>query len=153
LCDVAGYAGGQVAAGRAFAPPIPIDVNGNAVCVVTTFQEPFATGTADLATGDIDVVANISGDVYLNRSTSGVCATCSGLNAGDAGTCGGTGGATPGAACTTDEVITVQNASGNPYHVSRDCLPSGAKVSIAFPLTVTTGMASLPGLCAGQAKA
>jgi hypothetical protein len=149
VCDVEGYAGGQSAAGRAFTPPIPVAIGTTAVCVVTTFQEPFATGTANVQTGDIDVVAHVSGDVYLTTLTA-VCPACSGTNAGDAGTC--VGGATPGAGCTTDEVITVQNATaGNPYRVSRDCLPTGPPISVAFPLTVTTGSTPpLAGLCPGQ---
>jgi hypothetical protein len=97
---------------------------------VTTFQEPFATGTANVQTGELDVVANVSGDVYVT-TPSAVCPVCTGTNAGDTGTC--VGGATPGAACTTDEVLNVQQASaGNPYRVSRDCLPSGSKVSVGF---------------------
>src|SRR5262245_53183442 len=59
LCDVAGYAGGQSAAGRGFAPTIPAVFGSTAVCIQTTFQEPFATGTANLDTGDIDVTAHI----------------------------------------------------------------------------------------------
>jgi len=60
LCDVAGYAGGQSAAGRGFAPTIPAVFGTTAVCIRTTFQEPFATGTANLSTGDLDVTANIA---------------------------------------------------------------------------------------------
>src|SRR6516165_5350970 len=38
ICEVAGYAGGQSAAGRSFSPPIPIAIGGTAVCVATTFK-------------------------------------------------------------------------------------------------------------------
>ena len=151
VCDVAGYAGGQSAVGRAFTPPIPVVIGSVATCVVTTFQEPFATGTANVQTGELDVVANVSGDVYVT-TPSAVCPVCTGTNAGDTGSC--LGGATPGAACTTDEVLNVQQASaGNPYRVSRDCLPSGSKVSVGFSLTVTTGTSSVNGLCPGQSAA
>ena len=151
VCDVAGYAGGQSAAGRAFTPPIPVAIGTTASCVVTTFQEPFATGTANVQTGELDVLAHVSGDVYLTPLAA-VCPVCSGANAGDTGTC--VGGATPGATCTTNEVLNVQNATaGNPYRVSRDCLPSGSPLSVAFTLTVTTGTATVNGLCTGQAAA
>lgn len=148
VCDVAGYAGGQSAVGRAFTPPIPIFIGSTAACAVTTFQEPFATGTANVQTGDINVVANISGDVYITTAAT-VCPVCSGANAGDSGTCSATA-ATPGGACTTDEVITVSGATGNPYRVSRDCLPTGAHASTAFSLTVTTGASTVNATCAGQ---
>jgi hypothetical protein len=52
---------------------------------VTTFQEPFATGTANVQTGELDVVANVSGDVYVT-TPSAVCPVCTGTNAGDTGT-------------------------------------------------------------------
>jgi len=88
LCDVAGYAGGQSAAGRGFAPTIPAVFGTTAVCIRTTFQEPFATGTANLSTGDLDVTANIAANVYLT-TTSAVCPKCSGAAPGDSGTCSG----------------------------------------------------------------
>jgi hypothetical protein len=147
VCDVQGYAGGQSASGRAFAPPIPIVIGSVSTCVVTTFHEPFATGTANIQSGDIDVTANVSGDVYITTS-SAVCPKCSGVNPGDAGTC--QGGASNGLACTTDESIAVQNSTNGPYTVSRDCLPSGSPLSVAFSLTMTTGMSSLDQLCAGE---
>lgn len=151
LCDAAGYAGGQSAAGRAFTPPIPVVIGGTSVCVVTTFKEPFATGTANVQTGDLDVIANVSADVFFT-SASNVCPVCSGMNAGGAGTC--VGGKSAGQPCTTDEAITVQNATaGNPYRVSRECLPAGAPLSTAFSLHVTSGTATLSGLCPGQTGA
>lgn len=152
VCEVAGYAGGQEAAGRSFAPPIPVVGGSVPVCVVTTFQEPFATGTADVQTGAIAVSAAISGDVYLSLNPSAVCPECSGATPGATGTC--TSGANQGQACTTGEVITVQGAVGDPsYAVSRDCRPAGAPISVAFALQVGTGTSSVGGLCPGQTQA
>jgi hypothetical protein len=152
VCDVQGYAAGQQAAGRGFLPPIPIAIGSTAACAVTTFQEPFATGTANIETGAIDVTANISADVYLisvfGPIPSNICPKCSGTNAGDTGTC--QGGANNGAACTTSQVITVQGAPDNPYQVSRDCLPSGTPQSTQFPVHVATGTSTLNNLCPMQ---
>ncbi|MGH7895795.1 MAG: hypothetical protein ACREQL_14075 [Candidatus Binatia bacterium] len=149
LCDVQGYAGGQTASGRSFAPPIPAVFGANPgtpVCIVTTFQEPFATGTADVATGAIDVSANISAGVYTT-SIAAVCPKCSGANAGDSGTC--QGGANNGAACVTGEVITVSGAGGNPYTVARECLPSGTPIPTTFTVNVTNGTTAPTGTCGG----
>jgi hypothetical protein len=150
LCDVRGYAFGQSAAGRTFAPPIPTDIGNNPVCIVTTFVEPFATGTANVQTGEIDVTANISANVHLTQDPL-ICPKCSGASVGATGTC--VGGATPGAACTTQGVVNVQNASDNPYTVSRDCLPAaGLFASVAFPVVVRTSAVSSTtgGVCPGQ---
>lgn len=150
LCAVEGYAAGQSAAGRSFAPPIPAVIGDFAGCIVTTFQEPFATGTVDIASGAVEVRANIAASVFLS-SPSAVCPTCTGATAGVSGTC--VGGATPGGACTTGEVITVEGATNNPYRVSRDCLPAGTTPLVtAFSLVVTTGVSTQAGLCPGQSS-
>jgi hypothetical protein len=148
ICDVQGYAGGQTAVGRSFAPPIPIVIGDFAGCVVTTFQEPFATGTANVETGEIDVVANIQGGVYLTTDTA-VCPQCSGSVVGAGGTC--SGGANNGQACTTHDVETVEGASGDTeYQVSRDCLPSGSPIAVAFAVTVSTGNVTQANSCPSQ---
>ncbi len=150
LCDVQGYAFGQSVSGRSFAPPIPTDIGNNPVCIVTTFVEPFATGTANVQTGEIDVTANIAANVYLTQDPL-ICPKCSGASVGASGTC--VGGATPGAACTTHGVVNVQNASDNPYTVSRDCLPAaGLFAAVNFPVVVKTSAVSSTagGLCPGQ---
>lgn len=147
-CTVQGYAGGQSAVGRSFAPPIPIVIGDFAGCVVTTFQEPFATGTANVETGEIDVVANIQGGVYLTSDTA-VCPQCSGSVVGAGGTC--SGGANDGQPCTTHDVETVEGASGDTeYQVSRDCLPTGPSVSVAFAVTVSTSSVTQANSCPSQ---
>lgn len=150
-CTVQGYAGGQTAVGRSFAPPIPVVIGDFAGCVVTTFQEPFATGTANVQTGAIDVVANIQGGVYLTSDTA-VCPQCSGSVVGAGGTC--QGGANQGQACVTDDVETVEGAVGDTtYEVSRDCLPTGAPITVAFAVTVSTGTVTLSNTCPNQTSA
>ncbi|MCW5890377.1 MAG: hypothetical protein KIT14_07470 [bacterium] len=150
-CTVQGYAGGQSAVGRSFAPPIPIVIGDFAGCVVTTFQEPFASGTANFATGAIDVVANIRGSVYSTLKTA-VCPQCSGSVVGAGGTC--VGGARNGQACVTHDVVAVEKAVGDTeYQVSRDCLPTGSPIDVAFPVAVSTGTVTLASTCPGQTKA
>jgi hypothetical protein len=151
VCTVAGYAGGQSAVGRAFAPPIPIAIGTVPTCVVTKFAAPFATGTANVQTGEVDVTGGIAGDVYLT-TLGAVCPECSGASAGAAGTC--VGGASAGQPCTTDEVVFVENATGDQnYSVSRDCLPTGLHASVGFTVEVVTGTSMHSGLCAGQTDA
>lgn len=152
-CDVEGYAQGQDVSGRSFFPPIPVIIGSVSACAVTTFREPFATGTADVASGEVDIVAGFSADVYLNapNATTNTCPVCSGANVGDVGTC--SGGANNGGACTTHDIVTVQNATDNPYRVSRDCLPSGSPQSTAFTVNVSTGTVTQNGLCSGQTDA
>lgn len=154
LCDVNGYASGQAAGGRAFLPPIPIAIGSVAVCAVTTFEEPFATGTADVATGEIDVTAQFAAKVYNiqigGSNHTNVCPVCSGANPGDTGTC--SSGANAGGACTTTSVIAVQNTTDGPYKLSRDCLPSGGAASTAFSVHFTNGTATINGSCDGQSS-
>ena len=151
LCSVAGQAGDASVLGRRFAAPIPLVAGGVAVCIATAFQAPFATGTADVSTGDIDVVAGLIADIHLT-STNTVCPKCTGATAGASGIC--TGGTTPGSPCVTDEVIAVAGAVGDTtYEVSRNCLPTGVPNTLALSVHVTTGASTLAGLCPGQSTA
>lgn len=148
ICDVQGYADQQNASGRSFLPPIPIAIGNVATCAVTTFKEPFATGTANVDTGALDVTAAFSADVYITKlgdsSPDHVCPKCL------AGTCDS--GLNQGSPCVVDETVTVQNASDNPYPVSRSCLPSGGAQSTQFTVHVGTGDPTISGLCPGQSS-
>ena len=152
VCDVQGNAGQHAVEGRAFLQPLPLVVGSAAACAITTFREPFATGTANVQTGDIDVMAAFSFDVYVtsvgSQAPVNVCPRCSGVNAGDPGTC--TGGATPGAPCTTSGVVDVSDAADNPYQLSRDCLPAGTPQTTQFTMHVASGEARIDGRCPGQ---
>ncbi|MGH2688283.1 MAG: hypothetical protein ACRDKW_05690, partial [Actinomycetota bacterium] len=151
LCDVAGQAGDASVLGRRFAAPIPLVAGGVAVCIFTAFREPFATGTANVSTGAIDVMAGLSADIHVT-ATNAICPKCTGATAGANGIC--TGGTTPGAPCVTDEVIAVAGAVGDTtYEVSRNCLPTGVPNTLALTVHVTTGTSTLAGLCAGQSAA
>ena len=151
LCDVAGQAGDATVLGRRFAAPIPLVAGGVAVCIFTAFREPFATGTADVSTGAIDVTAGLAADIHLT-ATNAICPKCTGATAGASGIC--TGGTTPGSPCVTDEVIAVAGAVGDTtYEVSRNCLPTGVPSTLALTVHVTTGTSTLAGLCPGQTTA
>ena len=151
LCNVAGQAGDASVLGRRFAAPIPLVAGGVAVCIFTSFREPFATGTADVSTGAIDVIAGLSADIHVT-ATNAICPKCTGATAGASGIC--TGGTTPGAPCVTDEVIAVAGAVGDTtYEVSRNCLPTGVPNTLAFTVHVTTGTSTFAGLCPGQSTA
>ena len=151
LCNVAGQAGDASVLGRRFAAPIPLVAGGVAVCIFTAFREPFATGTADVSTGAIDVMAGLSADIHVT-ATNAICPKCTGATAGASGIC--TGGTTPGAPCVTDEVIAVAGAVGDTtYEVSRNCLPTGVPNTLAFTVHVTTGTSTFAGLCPGQSTA
>jgi hypothetical protein len=151
LCTVAGQAGDATVQGRRFAAPIPVVAGGVAVCIFTSFQAPYATGTADVSTGAINVTAGFSAAIHVT-ATNAICPKCTGATAGASGIC--TGGTTPGAPCVTDEVIPVVGAAGDTtYEVSRNCLPSGTPSTVALSMNVTTGTSTLAGLCAGQSAA
>lgn len=147
LCTIEGQADQLSAAGRPFAPPIPVVIGTVAVCVQANFANPAVTGTFDVATGDIDATATLNGQVYIT-STSNVCPQCVG------GVCNG--GANNGGACTVDESIPVQGAVGvdTTYDVSISCPPSGL-LTVPVPLTVdvTTGVDTQNTLCPGQSDA
>jgi hypothetical protein len=151
LCDVAGQAGDATVLGRRFAAPIPLVAGGIAVCIFTSFRDPFASGTADVSTGAIDVVAGLSADIHLTSANT-VCPKCTGATAGASGIC--TGGTTPGSPCVTDEVIAVAGAVGDTtYEVSRNCLPTGVPSTLALTVHAVTGTSTLAGLCPGQSTA
>jgi hypothetical protein len=64
------------------------------------------------------------------------------------------GGANAGQACTTDEVVFVEQATGDEnYAVSRDCLPGGLPASVKFTVNVVTGTSTQMGTCPGQTDA
>lgn len=141
LCTIQGQAEQLSAAGRPFAPPIPVVIGDVSVCVQTNFANPAVTGTYDLATGDLDATATLSAQVFLTSNTN-VCPQC--VN----GTCNG--GANSGAACTVDETIPVQGAVGDTqYDVSIDCTPTGLSLPVPLTVDVTTGT-DTQGACANQ---
>jgi hypothetical protein len=83
-------------------------------------------------------------------STTNVCPRCvGGANAtfGDSGTCDDQS-TTPGANCTIDSILTVENGIGNKvYPLSRSCLPTAATASgtLNINLPLTTGTSTLTG--------
>jgi hypothetical protein len=141
-CLIQGQAEQLSAAGRAFAPPIPVVIGTVAVCVQANFANPAVTGNYNLETGAISATATLNAQVYLTAQNN-VCPQCV------SGTCNG--GGNNGGACTVGETITVQGAVGDTtYDVSIDCPPSGG-LSLPVPLTVdvTTGTDS-QGPCPNQ---
>jgi hypothetical protein len=146
LCDISGQPGGVTAGAINIAPPLPIYIDNRTtpICALMKFAAPGITGTANIETGDITGSANVQAMLFL-----GTCPECSGATAGATGTC--SGGATPGAACTTDQLTTVTSSTGAvTFKVSEDCLPSGLGVTLQAAITLTTGMASLNQPCPGQ---
>lgn len=138
--------------GTTFGAPLPLLAAGAPVCVVNRFAPTKITGaTANLATGEVSGTVNLLSDVYLSTSTQ-VCPRCSGGEPGQVGTCDS--GAKQGRACTTDGVVTVANAAGNPrYTLSPDCPPDGSAAgTITIGLPLSTGSSVLSGSrpCPGQ---
>lgn len=130
--------------GCLFGPPEPVQIIVSA-CLVTRFTAP-VTGAIDLATGVATVNAVTGTDLHIG-ATCPICDT--GGVAGSpgspaTGTC--SGGATPGASCTTT----------NADQLSTACLPAGATLAtIPSTLALTTGTATLSAgsgvICPGQA--
>ncbi|HEV7735443.1 MAG TPA: hypothetical protein VGR62_24935 [Candidatus Binatia bacterium] len=140
LCDVQGQADQLSAAGRTFAPPIPVVIGTTAVCIQANFADPAVSGTVNLETGLMAATANLAANVYLTTLTN-VCPQCV------AGTCNG--GANSGAACTIGETVNVQGAIDTTYDVSIDCPASGTAIPVALTVNVTTGQSSASN-CPGQ---
>jgi hypothetical protein len=152
-CQISGTIEGVTSGTTTIGPPLPIYVDNRTlpVCALLQLPPPGIQGTANVETGAVAGSATLEAVVFL-----GACPQCSGQNAGDAGTC--QGGATPGAACVTDQITRVRRrvSSGAPltdidYRISRECLPTGLSTKVSQPVSVTTATASVGNACTGQA--
>src|SRR5262249_1836952 len=128
------------------------DARTDPACALIQLPPPGITGTADVQTGEISGSATLAAKVFI-----GACPQCSGATAGATGTC--QGGASNGAACTTEQVTRVlyrpnddRNAALTPidYLVSRDCLPSGSPFTISQAVSVATSTQTVAQPCPGQ---
>lgn len=154
ICDIAGTIEGISSGTTTLGPPLPVYIDNRftPVCALVQFPAPGVTGTANVETGAITAGATIHANVFF-----GACPQCSGATAGATGVCNG--GATNGAACTTDQVTHVlynhdDNSStalvGIDYRVSRDCLPAGSPFTISQAVAIATGVQSVNQPCFGQ---
>jgi hypothetical protein len=143
-CDVQGQADQLSAAGRTFAPPIPVVIGDTSVCIQANFADPAVEGTVNVQTGEMQATAHLAANVFIT-SKSNVCPQCI------ASVCNG--GARAGSACTPGETVNVQGADDTTYDVSIDCPANGpgAPVPVALTVPVTTGTASTAA-CSGQAE-
>lgn len=154
-CEARGETGRGTPNGETFGPPLPLLAAGVPVCVVNRFDGP-VDARVDLATGAIDGTLRLRSAVHALTPGGLVCPRCeNGLAAADAigsqGRCAG--GATPGAVCTVEGVMTVTGSAGNPtYKLSSQCLPAGSPtgtLSLAMPITTATSRLDGPLPCTG----
>jgi hypothetical protein len=133
----------------AFGPPLPLFVVGSATCLVNRYDGPI-TGTADLATGAVDLALTLSTEVWIAPS-SVICPQCSGAALGDTGVC--LAGPDQGRACRVDGTVLVSDAGSKVFRLSSSCRPDGTLAArLRIPLHVTTGTRTLDGPlpCTGQ---
>jgi hypothetical protein len=152
-CTISGTIEGVTSGTTTIGPPLPIYVDNREqpICALIQFPAPGITGTANVQTGDVSGSATLNAVVYL-----GACPQCSGAAQGDTGTC--QGGASPGAACTTEQVTRVKARINNvltdvDYRVSRQCLPAGLSIAISQAVTVATSVQSVGNPCPNQTTA
>jgi hypothetical protein len=138
-----------------FGPPLPLSAEGTPTCVTTYFQEDIA-GTADTATGGIEVSAFLRSRVQLGIQLAKPCPRCGTLaqnpQVGDVFTCDG--GPRNGATCTVGAV------SPDFGGTSFDCPPdsqsnvSGVGLAINFA-SISTGTRSRDAIipCGGSLAA
>lgn len=132
-CDANGSVGEGSLNGPVFGAPLPLLANGTPVCVVNRFnpQRP-VTGTANVATGDVDIEVSLLSDVFFTTVTE-VCPRCNAQ-----GKC--TSGSNQGGSCTVDATLVVTEAAGNKtYDLSRDCPPAGRSSTLDIVLPLTSG--------------
>src|SRR5262245_8282019 len=87
ICDADATA--VTVAGQAFGPPVPFAAGTVATCLVVKFTSP-PSGTANVATGAIDVSGNLAGEAYITffpTTSTKICPRCSGASVGASGTC------------------------------------------------------------------
>jgi hypothetical protein len=140
---------GPGTANPAFGPPQPTLVIGSATCLVNRYASRI-TGTADLATGAIDLNFDLLTEVWI-APPGIVCPQCSGNALGDTGVC--LAGPDKGRACRVEGTVLVSDASDTVFKLSSRCRPEGALAAkLGIPLHVTTGQRLLAGPlpCDGQ---
>jgi hypothetical protein len=126
----------------AFGPPLPLFVVGSATCLVNRYDGPI-TGTADLATGAVDLGLTLATEVWV-APPSIVCPQCSGAALGDTGVC--LSGPDEGRACRVEGTALVSDAGNEVFRLSSRCRPEGTlAATLRIPLAVTTGTRALPG--------
>ena len=143
LCDAAGPTGAGTINGPTFGAPLPLLAAGVPVCVINNYTADI-TGTADLASGEINGPVNLLSDVYFTQASQ-VCPRCTAQALGGAGTCDT--GPRAGQACRTEGIVTVADAIGNKlYTPSSQCPPFGSPSGrLTIPLPLTTGRSTLQG--------
>jgi len=150
LCGLCGPTGAGSLNTDVFGPPLPLLAANVPVCVTNRFAAgEIVKGSADLKTGDTNVVIDLLSDVFFTTAGE-VCPRCKG------GTC--TSGANAGKSCTVEGTVSVTQAAGDKsYPVSRDCPPSRAEsqfagtLAIHLPLTTGKAVCNGPLPCKAQA--
>jgi hypothetical protein len=140
---------GPGTANPSFGPPLPLFVIGSATCLVNRYDSRI-TGTADLATGAIDLTFNLLSEVWV-APPGIVCPQCSGNALGDTGVC--LAGPDTGRACRVEGTVLVSDANDMVFKLSSNCRPEGTLAAkLGIPLHVTTGERVLTGAlpCDGQ---
>jgi hypothetical protein len=133
----------------AFGPPLPTLVVGSATCLINRYDSRI-TGTADLATGAIDLAFDLTTEVWITPPGI-VCPQCSGDAIGDTGVC--LSGPDKGRACQVEGTVVVADVGNTPFKLSSRCRPEGTLVGkLDIPIHVTTGQRTLSGPlpCDGQ---
>lgn len=129
-CTAQGAVGEGTPNGVAFGAPLPLLAANVPVCVVNRWRDPI-TGTANIQTGEMDLLVTLFSDVYFT-SSGDVCPQC--IN----GKCNL--GRNSGKACTVEAELEVveSTASDKTFKLSRDCPPFGqpdGTLLIDLPLT------------------
>jgi hypothetical protein len=136
-CDASGTTGQDTLNGVVFGPPWPIVAGGTGLCVVHEFTGATITGSADYATGEVELPSvPITTRVYPG-STIAACPQC--VN----GTCDS--GAKAGQVCSVNANVTITDDQGgtHPYALSETCQPDGTPIAtFDEPLALTTGQSA-----------
>src|SRR6266404_6253834 len=128
--------------GTPFAPPTPLSTGGVATCLTTDFASD-VSGTADVASGDLDLAMAIRVNVFTGLQTGQPCPVCVIANAqiGSHGVC--KGGPNDQMACTVNALN--DPLFGDERATSFDCPPNPAASTgtLTVALDPTTGTSTL----------
>jgi len=149
LCGLCGPTGGGSLNTATFGPPLPLLAANVPVCVTNRFVSgEIVRGSADLSTGDTNLVVDLLSDVFLTTAGE-VCPRCTNNQC--------TSGPNEGKACTVEGTVTVAQAAGDKvYGTSRACPPSSATsqfagtLKIHLPLTTGKAVCNGPLPCTAQ---
>ena len=149
LCGLCGPTGAGSLNTATFGPPLPLLAANVPVCVTNRFVSgEIVRGSADLKTGDTNVVVDLLSDVFLTTAGE-VCPRCKNNQC--------TSGPNEGQPCTVEGTVTVAQAAGDKvYGTSRACPPSSATsqfagtLKIHLPLTTGRAVCNGPLPCTAQ---